>query len=80
MHIAIVTSGTPCPPDFARWLLETCTAIIAVDGGIQLLIDLGIRPGLFVGDLDSSGPDVPACLNVTQSHRILKTAIDQNRY
>ena len=43
----------PEPPDLVRSLVEAASVVLAVDAGINKLIDAAIRADLLIGDLDS---------------------------
>lgn len=53
LDIAIVLNGEIKDQQGFEYLLNQATYIIAADGGLNHLIDLEIKPNLFLGDFDS---------------------------
>jgi len=41
----------------ARALLRPGDVVICADGGTRHVLDLGVRPDLIIGDLDSADPE-----------------------
>ncbi|HEY8180050.1 MAG TPA: thiamine diphosphokinase [Candidatus Limnocylindria bacterium] len=60
MRAVLVASGEADPAD-ARWLADA-NRVVAVDGGTAWLAQVGRRPDLVVGDLDSADPALIAAL------------------
>lgn len=54
--VLFANGDLPNPEGFKNRLLEE-DYLIAVDGGLGYLIDLGLAPGLIIGDLDSANPE-----------------------
>ncbi|NUL81452.1 MAG: DUF115 domain-containing protein [Armatimonadetes bacterium] len=63
-HAVVVARGPGFKEDLAalrRYMQDSRPAIIAVDGAAQALLDIGIRPDLIVGDLDSVSDQALRC-------------------
>jgi len=78
MLVVVVASGAMADGD-VRWL-EAADVLIAADGGASALHDLGRRPDLLVGDLDSADAGLVARLEADgvpiQRHPADKEATD----
>lgn len=72
MRIALFISGEIADAAALRALASSCDEIWAVDGGLDRLLALGLRPNLFLGDGDSLSP--------TGSQWLKNEAIPQKRY
>ena len=56
----IALAGSKGPHDyFSRQLIESSRTILAADGGVGALADLGYRPHMLVGDMDSLPASYP---------------------
>jgi len=64
MLVVVVASGAMADGD-VRWL-EAADMLIAADGGASTLLDLGRRPDLLVGDLDSADAGLVARLEADE--------------
>ncbi len=53
MTFACVSSGSILSHDFLASRLPSFDTVIAVDGGLKHLIQIGLKPDLIIGDLDS---------------------------
>jgi thiamine pyrophosphokinase len=56
MHALIIANGTVPNPDFVRGLAKFASTIICADGGANHARELGIKPSVIIGDLDSILP------------------------
>ncbi|MBU1318737.1 MAG: thiamine diphosphokinase, partial [candidate division Zixibacteria bacterium] len=50
----IVCDGEPASSEVLREFVERCSLIIAADGGIEQLKQIGVVPDLLIGDMDSA--------------------------
>jgi thiamine pyrophosphokinase len=55
-RILIFANGVLPDPQKARSLVKSDDFIICADGGARYALDLGLDPGLVIGDFDSLGP------------------------
>lgn len=55
--ILIFANGELQRPDWIKRLAENACMIIAADGGLQHIQELGLKPDLLIGDLDSVTPE-----------------------
>ncbi|NLJ70108.1 MAG: thiamine diphosphokinase [Clostridiaceae bacterium] len=53
LDIAIVLNGEIADQEGFNYLVNSASYLLAVDGGLNHLIDLNIKPDLFLGDFDS---------------------------
>jgi thiamine pyrophosphokinase len=60
VKIGLVGNGAGGSELFLRRQLEACDQVIAVDGGLIKLGELGITPHLIIGDFDSTPPSLLA--------------------
>ena len=60
----ILVGASPVPVDSVLSLLPAAWPLIAADGGADMLLDLGRRPDMVIGDMDSVGtlPDDLPCM------------------
>ena len=60
----ILVGASPVPVDSVLSLLPAAWPLIAADGGADMLLDLGRRPDMVIGDMDSAGtlPDDLPCM------------------
>ena len=56
MKALLVLAGEPPDESLLAWRAEDSDFVIAVDGGMNALIQAGIQPDLLVGDFDSFDP------------------------
>jgi thiamine pyrophosphokinase len=56
-RILIFANGVLPDPPKARLLVKPDDFIICADGGTRYALDLGLDPGLVIGDFDSLGPE-----------------------
>ncbi|MBI5022169.1 MAG: thiamine diphosphokinase [Ignavibacteriales bacterium] len=56
MHALIIANGTVPNPDFVRGLAKFASTIICADGGANHARELGVKPSVIIGDLDSILP------------------------
>ena len=49
----ILVGASPVPVDSVLSLLPAAWPLIAADGGADMLLDLGRRPDMVIGDMDS---------------------------
>ena len=56
MKVLLVLAGEPPDESLLAWRAEDSDFVIAVDGGMNALIQAGIQPDLLVGDFDSFDP------------------------
>ncbi|MCL2399314.1 MAG: thiamine diphosphokinase [Defluviitaleaceae bacterium] len=55
---AIVVNGEINDYDFAKEILDSCSYIVACDGGLKHCHAMGIKPNYIVGDFDSVSADI----------------------
>ncbi|HHU54161.1 MAG TPA: thiamine diphosphokinase [Clostridiaceae bacterium] len=60
LDVAIVLSGEIADREGFDYLVRSAAYLVAVDGGLNHLVDLDIIPDLFLGDFDSVGKDALA--------------------
>lgn len=53
LDIAIVLNGEIADKDAFKELVNNATYVVAVDGGLNHLVELDIKPDMFLGDFDS---------------------------
>ncbi len=58
MKMLVVAAGAKPPAPLLRKRADEADFVIAVDGGLYALTDIGIVPGLIVGDMDSVEPSL----------------------
>jgi thiamine pyrophosphokinase len=68
MRVAFIANGelSPSEPLLAR--IHACDAIVAVDGGINHCLRLGIIPEFVIGDLDSASEEALAHFPHVKKH------------
>lgn len=75
-QVLMAASGEPPAVELVRELARTADLVIAVDGGLALLLRAGVTPQLLIGDLDSlDGIAVPPGVEVLR-HPAEKDATD----
>jgi len=76
---AVIVAGGDAHPSDARWLAEA-DLVIAADGGAAFLEDIGRRPDVLVGDLDSVNAALVERLamagTAVERHPVAKDATD----
>ena len=55
--VLIFANGDLIKPEWIQRMAETAGMIIAADGGLQHILDLGLVPDMLIGDLDSVTPE-----------------------
>ena len=69
-RVLIAASGEPPALDLVRALARDADLVVAVDGGLALLLRAGIVPQLLIGDLDSlDGVAIPTGVEVRRHPR-----------
>lgn len=58
MDIAIIANGYSPESEKCKNILHQCSIVIAADGGIKALDQMGIIPKLWVGDFDSTSDEL----------------------
>ncbi len=62
MRAVLFANGDRPEPAAARRLVKTADLVVAIDGGSQHVLALGVFPHVVIGDLDSLDPDLRARL------------------
>lgn len=69
-RVLVAASGEPPELELVRELARTADLVVAVDGGLALLLRAGVVPQLLIGDLDSlDGVAVPPGVEVRRHPR-----------
>ncbi|MBI4375531.1 MAG: thiamine diphosphokinase [Elusimicrobia bacterium] len=55
----LLLNGEMPDPALVRWAAKRCRVILCADGGLRHAMDLGLRPDLVVGDMDSLPRPLP---------------------
>ena len=53
----VFCNGKLKDPVRVKRIASNCDLLIAADGGVRLMADLGLKPGVIIGDMDSVAPD-----------------------
>ena len=62
LHVVVVANGEFVRPERQSDLVRAADLVIAVDGGANWLIAMGLTAHILVGDLDSASPEAQRAL------------------
>lgn len=66
----LLVGGGRCNPEMFSALLGVVNAVVAADGGADVLMRAGVTPDAVIGDMDSVSPETLAALPAQVVHRI----------